>query len=144
MSSRPRVRLESRPWAGSGRGDGNRVLLFAALNMMYGSIMGRFKEVGTLRSIGFKRSSILASFLIESILLAVLGGLIGCVLALPVHGISTGTTNFTMFTEVLFNFRITPDILLKAVLYSAVVGILGGFFPALRAARLKLVEVLRD
>ena len=114
------------------------------MNMMYGSIMARFKEVGTLRSIGFKRRSILASFLIESILLAVLGGLIGCVLALPVHGISTGTTNFTMFTEVLFKFRITPDILLKAVLYSAVVGILGGFFPALRAARLKLVEVLRD
>ena len=117
---------------------------FAAMNMMYGSIMARFKEVGTLRSIGFKRRSILASFLIESILLAVLGGLIGCVLALPVHGISTGTTNFTMFTEVLFKFRITPDILLKAVLYSAVVGILGGFLPALRAARLKLVEVLRD
>ena len=117
---------------------------FAAMNMMYGSIMARFKEVGTLRSIGFKRRSILASFLIESIVLAVLGGLIGCLLALPVHGISTGTTNFTSFTEVLFNFRITPDILLKAVLYSAVVGILGGFLPALRAARLKLVEVLRD
>ena len=117
---------------------------FAAMNMMYGTIMARFKEVGTLRSIGFKRRSILASFLIESTLLAVLGGLIGCVLALPVHGISTGTTNFTLFTEVLFNFRITPDILLKAVLYSAVVGVLGGFFPALRAARLKLVEVLRD
>ena len=114
---------------------------FAAMNMMYGTIMVRFKEVGTLRSLGFKRRSILASFLIEATLLAVLGGVIGCVLALPVHGISTGTTNFT---EVLFNFRITPDILLKAILYSAVVGILGGFFPALRAARLKLVEVLRD
>ena len=117
---------------------------FAAMNMMYGTIMARFKEVGTLRSIGFKRRSILASFLIESILVAVVGGVIGCLLALPVHGISTGTTNFTSFSEVLFNFRITPDILLKAVLYSAVVGVLGGFLPALRAARLKLVEVLRD
>ena len=80
----------------------------------------------------------------ESILLSVVGGVIGCLLALPVHGISTGTTNFTSFSEVLFNFRITPDILFKALLYSAVVGVLGGFFPAWRAARLKLVDVLRD
>ncbi len=117
---------------------------FAAMNMMYGTIMARFKEIGTLRSIGFKRRSIVASFLIEGTALAVLGGVIGCLLALPVNGISTGTTNFSLFTEVLFSFRITADILVKAILYSAVVGILGSVLPALRAARMKLVEILRD
>ena len=68
----------------------------------------------------------------------------GCLIALPVHGISTGTTNFASFSEVLFQFRITPSILLLAAAFAGVVGILGGFLPALRAARLQLIEVLRD
>jgi putative ABC transport system permease protein len=117
---------------------------FAAANMMYGTVLARFKEVGTLRAIGFKRRSILASFLMESIVLAILGGILGCIIALPVHGISTGTTNLASFSEVLFNFRITPAILLWAVLFASLVGIIGGFLPALRAARLRLVDVLRD
>ncbi len=117
---------------------------FAAMNMMYGTIMARFKEVGTLRALGFRRRSILASFLFEAIVLALLGGVVGCLLALPVHGLSTGTTNFVSFSEVLFNFRITPRILLNAVIFAGVVGIMGGFLPALRASRLKLIEVMRD
>jgi putative ABC transport system permease protein len=117
---------------------------FAAMNMMYGTILARFKEIGTLRALGFKRRSILASFLLESVLLAIIGGIIGCIIALPAHGISTGTTNFASFSEVLFNFRITPGILGKAVLFAGFVGVVGGFLPALRAARLKLVDVLRD
>lgn len=117
---------------------------FAAMNMMYAAVMSRFKEVGTLRALGFRRRSILASFMMESIVLALLGGVIGCLLALPVNGISTGTTNFATFSEVLFNFRITPTILATALAISALVGILGGFLPARRASRLKLVEVLRD
>ncbi len=117
---------------------------FAAMNMMFGTVMSRFKEVGTLRALGFRRRSILASFMLESVFLAVLGGVIGCLLALPVNGIQTGTTNFSTFSEVLFNFRITPTILLWALAVSAVVGILGGFLPAVRAARLRLIEVMRD
>ena len=117
---------------------------FAAMNMMYGTVMSRFKEIGTLRVLGFRKRSILASFLIEAILIALLGGLIGCLIALPVHGISTGTTNFSSFSEVLFQFRITPSILLLAAGFAGLVGILGGFLPALRAARLQLLEVLRD
>ncbi len=117
---------------------------FAAMNMMFGTVMSRFKEIGTLRVLGFRKRNILASFLIEAILIALLGGVMGCLIALPVHGISTGTTNFSSFSEVLFQFRITPSILLLAAAFAGLVGILGGFLPALRAARLQLLEVLRD
>ncbi len=117
---------------------------FAAMNMMFGAVMSRFKEVGTLRALGFRRRSILASFMMESIFLALLGGVIGCLLALPINGVSSGTTNFATFSEVLFNFRVTPTILAVALAISAAVGVLGGFLPALRASRLKLIEVLRD
>ncbi len=117
---------------------------FAAMNMMYGAVMGRFKEIGTLRALGFPRRSILASFLLESVVVALLGGLLGVVMALPIHGISTGTMNFGTFSEVLFNFRITPWIMFEGLAFSVVVGLLGGFLPARRAARIKLMEVLRD
>jgi ABC-type antimicrobial peptide transport system permease subunit len=117
---------------------------FAAMNMMYSSVMSRSKEVATLRAIGFRARHILASFLAEAVILGLAGGAIGCVLALPMHGISTGTSNFQTFSEVLFNFRITPALLGRAMLFAAVVGILGGFFPARRAARVKLIQVLRD
>ncbi len=117
---------------------------FAAMNMMYGTVMARFKEIGTLRALGFRRRSILASFLAESVLLALLGGVAGCLMALPVHGISTGTTNFASFSEVLFHFRITPEILFKAILFVSLVGIAGGLLPAARAARVRLIDVMRD
>ena len=116
---------------------------FAAMNMMYATVLSRTKEVGTLRALGFSRWSILSSFMLESTLLALLGGLVGCVLALPLHGISTGTANFTNFSEVLFNFRITPKILMDGMLFAAFVGILGGALPARRASRVTLMEALR-
>lgn len=117
---------------------------FAAMNMMYGAVMSRSKEVGTLRALGFSRWSILASFLVESIILACFGGVLGCLMALPLHGISTGTANFASFSEVLFHFRITPKILLRGMIFATLVGILGGGLPARRAARIKLIEALRD
>ena len=117
---------------------------FAAMNMMYGAVMARSKEVGTLRAIGFRRRHILSSFMMESVFLGLAGGLLGCVMALPIHGISTGTANFMTFSEILFNFRITPGILLEALLFAALVGALGGYLPARRAAHTKLIEVLRE
>ncbi len=117
---------------------------FAAMNMMYSAVLGRIKEVGTLRALGFKRRSILSSFLIESVILALFGGVLGCLMALPLHGLSTGTANFMSFSEVLFHFRITPAILLRGLAFAAIVGVLGGILPARRAAKIKLVEVLRD
>ncbi len=117
---------------------------FAAMNMMYGSVMARSREIATLRAIGFRRRNILASFLVESLILGLLGGAMGCLLALPMHGISTGTANFQTFSEVLFHFRLTPGVLMRGMIFAAIVGILGGYLPARRAARAKLVQLLRE
>lgn len=117
---------------------------FAAMNMMYGAVMSRSQEIATLRALGFRRRSVLASFLAESFVLSLLGGILGCLMALPLHGISTGTANWMTFSEVLFNFRITPGILLWGVLFAVMVGSLGGFLPAVRAARIRLIDVLRQ
>lgn len=117
---------------------------FAAMNMMYGAVMSRSKEVGTLRAIGFRRRHILGSFLMESVLLGLAGGVLGCVLALPMNGIRAGTANFQTFSEVLFNFRLTPGILLRGLLFSVMVGALGGFLPARRASHSKLIDILRE
>lgn len=117
---------------------------FAAMNTMYAAVMNRSKEVGTLRALGFRRRSILASFLVESVILSLMGGAMGCLLALPLHGISTGTANWMTFSEVVFHFRITPTILAMAMLFAVMVGVAGGFLPSLRAARQRIMDVLRD
>jgi putative ABC transport system permease protein len=117
---------------------------FAAMNMMYAAVLSRTKEVGTLRALGFSRLSVLSSFMVESALLSILGGVLGCLMALPVHGISTGTANFVTFSEVLFNFRITPRILMEGLLFALVVGVVGGFLPARRASVLRVIDALRD
>jgi len=116
---------------------------FAAMNMMYGAVMTRSKEVATLRALGFRRRSILGSFLMESVILGLSGGILGCALALPLHGISSATANFQTFSEVLFNFRITPAILIRGMIYAAAVGALGGYLPARRAARARLIDIMR-
>jgi putative ABC transport system permease protein len=117
---------------------------FAAMNMMYAAVMSRSKEVGTLRALGFSRWSILTSFLIESTILALFGGIVGCLMALPMHGISTGTANFANFSEILFHFRITPKILLQGLAFAMLVGLIGGGLPARRAAQIRLIEALRS
>ena len=122
---------------------------FAAMNMMFGTIMARSKEIGTLRSLGFRRRSILASFLVEAFLLAVAGGLAGWLLAIPVQAYAwfsgpLGSMNFLTFSEVVFNFRITPSILALGMAFSLIIGVVGGILPAFRAARVRLLEVLRD
>jgi ABC-type lipoprotein release transport system permease subunit len=117
---------------------------FAAMNMMYGAVMSRSMEVGTLRAIGFRRRHILASFLMESVLLGLAGGILGCLMALPMNGIRTGTANFQTFSEVLFNFRITPGILVRGLLFSVLVGTLGGFLPARRASHTRLIDILKE
>jgi len=117
---------------------------FAAMNMMYGAVMSRAAEIATLRAVGFRRRHVLASFLAESLIVGVAGGVLGCLLALPMHGISSGTANFQTYSEVLFNFRITPGILLRGLAYAAAVGALGGYLPARRAARMKLIDAIRE
>ncbi len=117
---------------------------FAAMNTMYAAVARRAREVGTLRVLGFSQGSILLSFLIESIALSLLGGLLGCLLVLPLNGITTGIGNFTTFSEVSFNFRVTPQIMLSGIAFALVLGAVGGFFPSLNAARKEILAALRD
>src|SRR6185369_9552305 len=86
---------------------------FAAMNTMYASVGARTREIGTLRVLGFRRRTILGAFILEGILLALLGGLLGCALSMPMNGYATGTLNFQTFSEVVFQFRITPALMGK-------------------------------
>ena len=118
--------------------------MFGAMNTMYAAVAYRTREIGTLRALGFSRLRIVTAFLAESIALALVGGVIGCILALPVHGLSTGTTNLSSFSEVAFKFRITPALLVGGLVFSAVMGAVGGLLPAIRAARIPVARALRE
>jgi putative ABC transport system permease protein len=118
--------------------------MFGAMNTMYAAVAYRTREIGTLRALGFSRFRVVTAFLAESIALAVIGGVFGCILALPVHGLSTGTTNFASFTEVAFKFRITPALMAGGLVFSAVMGAVGGLLPAIRAARIPVARALRE
>jgi len=118
--------------------------VFGAMNTMYAAVAYRTREIGTLRALGFSRLRIVSAFLVESVALAIVGGLLGCILALPVHGLSTGTTNFSSFSEVAFKFRITPTLLVLGLVFSALMGAVGGLLPALRAARIPVARALRE
>jgi putative ABC transport system permease protein len=117
---------------------------FAATNTMYAAVARRSREIGTLRVLGFSRGSILLSFLGESLLLSLLGGLLGCLLVLPLNGITTGIQNFATFSEVAFNFQITPLIMVEGVVFAMILGALGGFFPARNAANKEILTALRQ
>jgi putative ABC transport system permease protein len=116
---------------------------FAVMNTMYAATTYRTREIATLRLLGFNRRNILLSFMLESIVLSLIGGILGCLLALPVHGISTGTANFNNFAEVLFQFRITPFLIGIGIGFAIIMGTIGGLLPAFRAARTPIVRALR-
>jgi putative ABC transport system permease protein len=118
--------------------------VFGAINTMYAIVSARTREIGTLRALGFSRRSILTSFLIESVILALIGGAIGCLLAFPMNGFSTGTGQTQSFSEIAFNFRITPGIVLVGMAFAVAMGILGGLLPALRGARMPITSALRE
>ena len=115
----------------------------AVLIMMYAAIAARSAEIAVLLTIGFKPFSILTSFLVESAIIAAVGGVVGCLFALPINGIVTSTTNWASFSEIAFSFRVTPTLLASGVIFAVVMGIVGGFLPAVRAARLNIVNALR-
>ncbi len=117
--------------------------IFAAMNTMYAAVAGRTKEIGTLRALGFRQREILASFQLESIVLCLAGGVIGSGLALLANGIQTGTTSFETFSDVSFAFTITPGLMAQGVVFSLVMGLLGGFLPAWRASRIPLTEAMK-
>jgi putative ABC transport system permease protein len=118
--------------------------VFGAMNTMYAIVAARTREIGTLRALGFSRRAILSSFLIESVFLAVVGGALGCLLAFPMNGFSTGTGQTQSFSEIAFSFRLTPEILLVGMAFAAFMGVVGGLLPAFRAARLPITSALRE
>ena len=117
---------------------------FAAMNTMYSSVARRAREIGTLRVLGFSRGGILLSFFVESLLLSALGGLLGCLLVLPLNGMETGLGNFVTFSEIAFDFRVTPAIMAVGIVFSMIVGALGGFFPAHAASKKEILNALRE
>ncbi|MCM3872219.1 MAG: ABC transporter permease [Pyrinomonadaceae bacterium] len=116
---------------------------FAGMNTMYAAVARRTKEIGTLRVLGFGRLSILIAFVLESLAIAILGVGIGILLALPLNLVSTGTSNFTTFSEIAFNFRVTPDLMLMALIFGLAIGLFGSLLPSIRASRFKIVDALR-
>ncbi len=117
--------------------------IFGAMNTMYAIVSARTREIGTLRALGFRRRSVLVSFVAESVLLALAGGLVGCLLALPANGFTTATGGAN-FSEIAFAFRITSMALLIGMIFALVMGVVGGLLPALRAARLPITSALRE
>src|SRR6266496_4585894 len=116
---------------------------FAGMNTMYAAVARRTNEIGTLRVLGFSRISILAAFLLESVAIAVIGAAIGIVLASPLNFVSTGTSNWVTFSEIAFNFRVTPDLVLLALIFGGAIGFVGSLLPSIRASRFKIVDALR-
>jgi putative ABC transport system permease protein len=117
---------------------------FAAMNTMYAAVARRAREIGTLRVLGFSKGSILVSFFLESLLLALLGGLLGCLLVLPLNNITTGIGSFVTFSEISFNYRVTPQVMAAGVAFALALGAFGGLLPAFGAARKEILAALRE
>lgn len=116
---------------------------FSGMNTMYALVGARQREIGTLRVLGFAPGSIYLSFMLESLIVAGAGGVLGCILSLPLHGIATGTFNWATFAEVAFEFRITLGLLGLGMLFALGIGLLGGLLPARAAARKPVLDALR-
>lgn len=116
---------------------------FAAMNTMYAAVSYRGREIATLRVIGFSKPSILTSFVLESLLLSLLGAIVGIILMLPFNGMTTGTSNPVTFSEAVFRLQMTPPVLIAAIAFAVFMGLLGGFAPAWHAARQDILGALR-
>ena len=118
--------------------------VFGALNTMYSAVAARAREIATLRALGFGGGSVILSFMIESLLIAFIGGLLGCLAALPFNGFTAGTMNWQTFSHLAFAFRITPGLLIAGMIFALLMGFIGGVLPAVRAARLQVAHALRE
>ncbi|MGZ5445663.1 MAG: ABC transporter permease [Thermoanaerobaculia bacterium] len=115
-----------------------------AMNTMFSAVASRKRELATMRALGFKRRDVLLSVVVEAIVLSGLAGIAGVLMALPVNGIATGTANFITFSEVAFNFTISTEVAVFAVVLAIVAGVIGGLLPAISAARLPITRALRE
>jgi putative ABC transport system permease protein len=118
--------------------------MFAAANTMFAAVSARTREIGTMRALGFSRFDVLVSFLAESVLLCILGGLLGLVATLPLQVLTFGTMDMNNWSERTIHFRFGPLVMTVAVAMTAAMGIVGGLFPALRAVKLDVVKALRE
>jgi putative ABC transport system permease protein len=118
--------------------------VFGALNTMYSAVSERGREIATMRAVGFGGGSVVFSFLLEALLIAFIGGLLGCVAVLPLNGLTTSTMNFQTFSNLAFAFKITPVLLMEGVIFALVMGAAGGLLPAVRAAAMPVATALRS
>jgi putative ABC transport system permease protein len=117
---------------------------FAAMNTMYAAVARRSKEVGTLRVLGFTKGSILFSFFVESLLLSLIGGIIACLIVLPLNNVTTQLGNFITFSQTSFNFRVGPEIMAIGIVFALILGAVGGLLPARQAAKKEILTALRE
>jgi putative ABC transport system permease protein len=118
--------------------------VFGALNTMYSAVAERGREIATMRALGFGAAAVVFSFLIEALLISFVGGGIACLAVLPLNGLTTSTMNFQTFSNLAFAFMITPELLVKGIVFALVMGVIGGLLPAVRAARLPVATALRE
>jgi putative ABC transport system permease protein len=118
--------------------------IFGALNTMYSAVSERGREIATMRALGFGGPAVVFSFLIEALLIAFVGGLIGCVAVLRLNGLTTSTINWQTFSNLAFAFRITPGLLLTGLVFALAMGLIGGLLPAISAARRPIAVALRE
>jgi putative ABC transport system permease protein len=116
--------------------------VFAAMNTMDAVIASRTREIGTLRALGFSRTTILATFVLEGLILAVAGGILGCVLSLAMVAFKATTT--ANLADVVFGFQVTLTDLAYGMLFAVAMGVVGSFLPAVRASRLPIIDSLRE
>jgi putative ABC transport system permease protein len=118
--------------------------IFGALNTMYSAVAERGREIATMRALGFGGPSVVFSFVVEALFIAFVGGLLGCLVVLPLNGLTTGAMNLQTFSHLAFAFKITPELLVKGVIFALVMGFVGGLLPAVRAARRPVAQALRE
>jgi putative ABC transport system permease protein len=118
--------------------------VFGALNTMYSAVADRGREIATMRALGFGGPSVVFSFLIEALLISFVGGVLGCLAVIRLNGLTTSTINFQTFSNLAFAFKITPDLMVMGVVFALAMGVIGGIFPAIRAARLPVATALRE
>jgi putative ABC transport system permease protein len=117
--------------------------VFAAMNTMYAAVGARTREIGTLRVLGYRRRSVVIALLLEGAMLALVGGVVGCVAAYQWNGYTTATMGFETFSEIVFQFAVTPPLVAQGLVFAVVVGIMGTLLPAIRASRLPVIEALK-
>jgi putative ABC transport system permease protein len=118
--------------------------VFGALNTMYSAVAARAREIATLRALGFGGTSVVVSFVAESVLIALIGGVLGCIAVLPLNGFTAGTMNWQTFSHLAFAFKVTPSLMLWGLGFAALMGFIGGLLPAVRAARMPVATALRE